>query len=101
MGPCVSRGACSRPAAQTRADARAGPRRQAAAVQDMAWSPREPRLALVCGGPRLYLWSAEGASCVSIPPAHFQASSVRWSPGGGSLVIADAASGRFCCAYFA
>jgi len=38
---------------------------------------------------------------VSIPPAHFQASSVRWGPSGGSLVIADAASGRFCCAYFA
>lgn len=100
-GPYVSRGARSRPAAQTHADARAVPRRQAAAVQDMAWSPCEPRLALVCGGPRLYLWSAEGASCVSIPPAHFQASSVRWGPSGGSLVIADAASGRFCCAYFA
>ena len=67
----------------------------------MAWHPHEPRLAIVTGGARLYLWSADGASCVLIPLPHFQAAAVCWNPAGTSIVLTDALSGTFCCAYVA
>ncbi|KAK9835124.1 hypothetical protein WJX81_000128 [Elliptochloris bilobata] len=73
------------------------------AVQDMAWRLHDgqPRLAIVTGSARLYLWSAKGASCVLIPLPHFQAASLRWNPAGTSLVLTDRLSGSFCCAYLA
>lgn len=74
---------------------------QAEPILDMEWHPEHPRLAIVTGGARLYLWSAEGASCVSIPLPHFQATSLRWSPSGASLALGDRASGTFCCAFLA
>lgn len=65
----------------------------------MAWHPSEPRLAVVTGGARLYLWSAEGASCILIPLPHFKAASLHWNTQGRSLMLTDKVSGSFCCAY--
>lgn len=67
----------------------------------MAWHPREARLAIVCGGARLFVWSADGASCVLIPLPHFQAAAVSWNPTGTSVVLTDNLSSTFCCAYVA
>lgn len=69
------------------------------AVRDMAWNPCSSQLAIVTGTSRIYLWSPEGASCIHIPLASFQAADVRWNSDGASLVVAD--SGCFCCAYLA
>ena len=70
-------------------------------VHDMAWHPREARLAIVCGGARLYVWSADGASSVLIPLPHFQAAAVSWNPTGTSVVLTDSLSSTFCCAFVA
>lgn len=95
---------------------------QAAPVRSLSWSPAKsgPKLSLEEGGsrmassvgasaspkgtlavasegPRVYLWSGEGASCVHIPFPAFCPSRVAWAPQGGALLLSDRES--FCCAY--
>ncbi|CAG9466606.1 unnamed protein product [Pedinophyceae sp. YPF-701] len=72
----------------------------AAAVTDVAWSGGDvAQLAITSGGPRVYLWSQHGASCVHVPLGGLKATQVSWSPNNASFVLAGASS--FCCAYLA
>ena len=69
------------------------------AVRSLRWHSAEDKLAIVSGSSKVYLWSDQGASCISIPGgANFQASELTmvWRD---ALLVADKA--RFCCAYSA
>ena len=70
---------------------------QAEAVREVAWAPHQTRLAICTGSPRLYMWSPEGASCIHIPLAGFNATGVQWAAGGAALALTGRES--YCCAY--
>lgn len=55
-------------------------------------------LAVVTGGPKVFLWSAAGASVVHVPLRGFAAEGLDWAPHGTSFVLRGRDS-TFCCAY--
>ena len=58
-------------------------------VKALRWSPVRNQLAICCGGECVYLWSPEGASCVTIPIEKFYPSALEWNPDGLSLLLHD------------
>eukprot|EP00899_Mesostigma_viride_P019511 jgi/Mesvir1/27561/Mv07311-RA.1 len=70
---------------------------QAEPIKSAQWDPRQPCIAVCCGGPRVFVWTPEGASCVHIPLGRFNAHSLKWNPSGAAFLLADRQS--FCCAF--
>ena len=79
---------------------------QAAPVRDLAWDTSRdvpPRLVLVTGGPRLYVWTRAGASVVTVPSPAFRAAALAFNASGSVCTLTTATDGgapaTFCCAY--
>jgi len=60
-------------------------------VKDAEWSPRNQLLAFTTGTKMIYLWSDDGASVCDMPfdESEFRAQSLKWSPDGQCLMVAD------------
>eukprot|EP01135_Chromosphaera_perkinsii_P004228 Nk52_evm17s272 gene=Nk52_evmTU17s272 len=70
------------------------------------WHPRENRLAVCTGGPRVYFWTPEGCLCVDIPgtcppsssssssSSMFRCGDLRWTQDGDKMVLMSGT--QFC-----
>lgn len=67
-------------------------------VKALAWDPLSTRLGITTGGPRVYLWTLDGASCVHIPLPGFAADTFAWNGDGGGFLLTDGRE-QFCCAW--
>ena len=69
-------------------------------VECMRWDPRRARLAIVCGGERVYVWTEEGASLIRVPVEEVKrATTVAWDPSGESITVFDKDASVFCCCF--
>ena len=66
-------------------------------VRLLLWDPNSPRLLICTGGSRVHLWTADGASVVSLPLPRFRCTAVAWSPDSAALLLSNRDS--FCTAY--
>jgi hypothetical protein len=66
-------------------------------VKAAMWDPSEPRLAIVTGTAKVFLWTPVGASCIHVPLADFHAIGLQWNPNGTSFVLMD--KDLFCTAF--
>jgi WD40 repeat protein len=76
-----------------------------APVRDVAWDAGTQRLALCTGNDKLYLWSPQSASIVTVPTPGFKAGALAWNALGSAIALTSlegegAAGGRaYCIAY--
>lgn len=68
-----------------------------APVRVLQWHPARATLAISTGSPRIYFWAPTGASWVDVPAERFIVRTIRWSPGGGALLMCS--QDRMCCCY--
>ena len=54
-------------------------------------------LCLLNGGPKLYVWTPEGASCVHVPLPNFRPHEGSYGADGATLALGDQRA--LCCAY--
>ncbi|KAL6780004.1 hypothetical protein ACKKBG_A14630 [Auxenochlorella protothecoides x Auxenochlorella symbiontica] len=66
-------------------------------VRSVAWDLDSNRLMMCSGYGKLYLWTADGASCVHIPLPGMKAGTLSWHPTQPSLLLASRDS--FACAF--
>lgn len=68
-----------------------------APVRALQWHPTRDTLAISTGSARIYFWAPTGASWVDVPAERFIVRTIRWSPGGGALLLCS--QDRMCCCY--
>mmetsp|Transcript_26839 Transcript_26839/g.43836 ORF Transcript_26839/g.43836 Transcript_26839/m.43836 type:complete len:432 (-) Transcript_26839:209-1504(-) len=66
-------------------------------IKCASWDPIRPRAAICTGERKIYLWTANGCSCVDVPADKFAVNSLQWNSDGNALVLRD--KDRFCCAF--
>ncbi|KAL5728427.1 hypothetical protein ACHQM5_001513 [Ranunculus cassubicifolius] len=64
-------------------------------IRAAAWDPTCSRLVLCTGSNHLYMWTASGAYCVSIPLPQFTITDLKWNSDGSCLLLKDRET--FCC----
>ena len=67
-------------------------------VRSLKWHPKETRLAICVGTPKVFLWSPEGASWFDLPANNFDVRGLRWNPTGCALVMLH--TNVLCSAFF-
>jgi WD40 repeat protein len=58
-------------------------------IKHAKWDPKRDRLAFCSGNDKLYMWSAEGCSIITVPTNGFSVKSVQWSQDGLSALLLD------------
>uniref|UniRef100_UPI00358FE037 WD repeat-containing protein WRAP73 isoform X1 n=2 Tax=Myxine glutinosa TaxID=7769 RepID=UPI00358FE037 len=67
-------------------------------VETLAWHPSQPRLAITCDGPSVFLWSPGGCVSVVVPSDDaFHVLGVKWEPDGKSFLVMNKT--EFCLCY--
>uniref|UniRef100_A0A8C4Q297 WD repeat containing, antisense to TP73 n=1 Tax=Eptatretus burgeri TaxID=7764 RepID=A0A8C4Q297_EPTBU len=67
-------------------------------VETLAWHPSQPRLAIACDGPSVFLWSPGGCVSVVVPSeGAFHMLGVKWQPDGKSFLVTNKT--EFCLCY--
>lgn len=70
---------------------------QTGKVVGIKWDPKRNRLAICTANEKLYMWSPEGCSIVSVPTSQFFVRNVQWSNDGLSAILLD--KDNFCVCF--